>query len=220
MASALIERVLERPRGQKIAILIGSFALLLFFYWQYFASPMVEELERLDREQTTLKSQIYTEEKTIRNLPKFRAEVKNFESLRQLALNQLPYKRDMDSLLSSVTALAKDSGLNVLRFAPGEEQIKDLYAELPIQLEFEGTFHQLMTFFDELSRLARIMSVSSITIRDPRGYQEESGVAVKGACKLIAYRHLEENERIEAPLPEDQAKRGKQKPAPARKPAK
>ena len=215
MVSPFVERFLERPKGQKIAFWVGSLAVILFVYWQYVYSPVVEQKDKLEKDQDSFKSQIATEQRTIRNLPKFRAEVKALESLRQIALNQLPYRNEMDGLLESVTTLARESGLNVLRFAPGDEQLREFYAEVPIQLDFEGNFQQLMTFFDELSRLTRIVSVSSINIKNPKGYQEELQVEVEGSCKLIAYRHLDENERAPSIQKEEQSKRGRGRSAPS-----
>ena len=214
MVPPLIESLLERPKGQKIAFWLVSLGILIFVFYQYLFSPINERKEALQKDQDSLRTQIATEERTIRNLPKFRAEVKALESLRETALSQLPYKNEIDGLLESITTLARESGLEVLRFAPGEEQVKDFYAEVPVQLDFDGTFSQLMTFFDELSRLSRIVSVSSITVKDPHGYQEEVQVGVTGSCRLIAYRHLEESERIAPADKDDGSKRGRSRNVP------
>ncbi|NMC64131.1 MAG: type 4a pilus biogenesis protein PilO [SAR324 cluster bacterium] len=215
MASAFIERFLERPKSHKVLFWIASLAFLIFVFWQYLYSPVSEKKAKLEGDKESLNKQISAERLVVRNLPKFREEVKALESLREMALNQLPYKRDMDGLLSSVTSLAKDSGLEVIRFAPGNEEIRDIYAERPIQLDFTGSFQQLMTFFDELSRLSRIISVTGINLKNPKGYQEEVQVGIDGSCKLLIYRQLEEDERIDTgSKEEDKFKRGKGK-APA-----
>lgn len=210
MANAFIERILERPRSQRIGLWIGSLALIVFLFWHFLYGPLNERGKELEKDVETLRGQVMNEERIVRNLPKFRDEVKALEALRQLALNQLPYKKEMDDLLTSVTSIARESGLEVIRFAPGEEQLKELYAEVPIDITFEGTFTQMMTFFDEISRLSRIVSVSNLNLSDPRGYQEEAEVSVQGTCRLTTYRHLEENESVTAQKKNStESKRGK-----------
>ncbi len=215
MASPLIERFLERPRGQKAAFWALSIGLIVFLFWQYAFGPVNEKRETLTRDRDSLKTQISSEERILRNLPRVRKEIAALESLRQVALNQLPKKNEMGNLLSSVTGLAKDSGLEVVRFDPGDEQVREYYVEVPVQIEFLGSFQQMMTFFDELSRLARIVSISSIGVQNPRGFQEQAQVSVEGSCRLITYRHLEESEMITV-ADEDQFRRGKTPPAGAK----
>jgi type IV pilus assembly protein PilO len=40
-----------------------------------------------------------------------------------------------------------------------------LYAEVPIRLQAEGTYHNLGQFFDRISKFPRIINVSEISIR-------------------------------------------------------
>ena len=194
--NAFVERILERPTSHKVGIWVVTLGLPVFLVWQYLYSPLLDKQDELQKEIESTASQISTEERVVRNLPKFRDEVKRLEGLKKLALDQLPFKREIPNLLNSVTTLAKESGLEVLRFAPDKEIIKDFYAEIPVAVEFKGTFNQVMTFFDEVSRLSRIISVGNISLGDPRGYQEKTQVAIDGSCKVTAYRHLEESEMI------------------------
>ena len=195
--NVFVEKLLERPTSHKLLLWLGSLGIIFLLFWQYSYSSLMQRADELGKDIESLNSQILTEQRTVRNLSKFRKEVESLESLKGIALKQLPYKKDIPNLLNSITSLAKDSGLEVVRFAPDKEVVRDFYAEVPVQLEFKGNFIQLMSFFDDVSKLSRIVSVGSIQMGNPKGYQEQIQVAIDGSCRLTTYRHLEENEKVQ-----------------------
>ena len=42
------------------------------------------------------------------------------------------------------------------------------YARVPIQMAVTGNFHEIVTFFDSLSRLRRIVNVNNIALDAPK----------------------------------------------------
>jgi type IV pilus assembly protein PilO len=69
-----------------------------------------------------------------------------------------------------VQQLAAESSLNVLRFKPEATKPQSFYAEWPISLDLDGSYHNLAYFFDRLSRLSRIVNVSNLKVtakKDP-----------------------------------------------------
>ena len=67
-----------------------------------------------------------------------------------------------------MSALAKDSGLDVKLFKTSLEQKRDFYAEVPVQISLGGTYHQLASFFDAVGHLTRIVNISNVSIGSPR----------------------------------------------------
>ena len=92
--------------------------------------------------------------------------------------------------------LAIDIGLEVIKFSPQREAIKDFYASVPVSIELEGTFHQLATFFDEVGRLSRIVNIDSITIDIITETKTE--VIIRATCKATTFRYLTEEERAKS----------------------
>ena len=58
-----------------------------------------------------------------------------------LALRQLPDSKELPVLLTDVTSLGKNAGLEFKAFRPRPEIQRDFYAEVPIEIEFTGRFH-------------------------------------------------------------------------------
>lgn len=194
--SALIDSILERPKGQKIAIWVGSVIVLILIFWQFIYGPVGSKKSALEKEVSELRSQVTTEQRMAANLDKFREEVKVLKGTKELAVRQLPAGRDLPGLLTSLETLAKDAGLDVLRVTPqADDELRDFYAEIPIEVELTGSFHQLVGFFDELSRMSRIVSVRGIQLSEPSGYKEAGKVKIKVKCIISAYRQLSPEEK-------------------------
>lgn len=207
------DSLLERPKWQRVSMWVGSLLFMTFIFWQYSYSSSVEEHTKLNDRYSTLQSQLATETAIVNNLPKFKKEVEKLNELYDVAVRKLPQKREIASLLESVSGLAKDSGLDVKRFAPRQDVTKDFYAEVLVDVEMKGTFHKVVTFFDELSRMSRIVNVQEIALKHPRGYSDSEGVDVDVTGLLKTFRYLEPEERIQqGPDGEDaKGKRGKRK---------
>jgi type IV pilus assembly protein PilO len=50
-------------------------------------------------------------------------------------------------------------------FKPQPVANKELHAEWPMQLEFDGNYHDLGMFFDKVSKVPRIINISGINIK-------------------------------------------------------
>ena len=68
------------------------------------------------------------------------------------------------------------------------------YAEVPVKVEVVGDYHTVARFFDELSRLPRIVHVQDMRIGDPKTVDEDTMVTVTG--QIMTYRWLSWDESI------------------------
>lgn len=204
-----IQNILDRPLSHRIAIWAGSILFLGFVFWQYFYGPQVKELDKLQSKIENLNSDIGHEQRLARNLVKFRKEVKDLEVKLKMALAELPDEKEIPDLLNNMSTLARDAGLEVNLFKPNPEIFREFYAEVPVTMSVEGTFHQVATFFDEVGRLPRIVNINQIFIREPKQPEGEEQMRVKSDCMATTFRYLDESQRIQAPDAADKKKRRK-----------
>ncbi len=123
------------------------------------------------------------------NLPAFQAEVDILERQLKMALKQLPVGSELPSLLSDISILGLESGLDIGLFEPRPEVTHSFYAEVPIDLEFEGGYHSTATFFGKLASLPRIVNVNGIEMTIKRENEEKTVLEVKGT--ITTFRFLE-----------------------------
>jgi len=188
-----IEKIIDASIAVRLAILGGVVALLVGFYWFFFFQSSQEELAKLDEDAQRLETEVSEKQRIVANLPKFEAEVERLDGELKKALAELPDEKEIPQLLEKIADKAKDSGLDVRLFRPKGEQRKDFYAEVPVEIEVAGGFHQVATFFDEVSRLERIVNIDSFSMTDPK--MSENGRILKTSLVATSFRFLDEKER-------------------------
>ena len=99
-----------------------------------------------------------------RKLSQFREEVKRLEIDLAKLLQILPSKRNTEDLIKRIEALTRQGDFALKKFTPGEFVNKDFYAEWPITIQLDGTYHNLALFFDRMSRFSRIINVEEMKI--------------------------------------------------------
>ena len=67
--------------------------------------------------------------------------------------------------LNRMQNVASQSNLTIKTFKPGATVTRQLHAEWPINLELEGTYHNLALFFDRVGKFTRIVNVSGVDIK-------------------------------------------------------
>ena len=65
-------------------------------------------------------------------------------------------------LLTDISNLGKTAGIEIKSFKREDELVHDFYAEVPIDVELEGRYHDIARFFDLVSKLPRIVNMGSI----------------------------------------------------------
>jgi type IV pilus assembly protein PilO len=142
-------------------IAVCGVALFYFLYAKPVAAEQADQQVRLD----ALRIEIRKGMAVAGKLPQFQAQVaelrKRLDGLRAV----LPEEKDFGDLLRNLQTLAMQSNLTIRLFTPAPVVTKQLHAEWPINIELEGTYHNLGMFFDRISRFSRIINVGGLRIR-------------------------------------------------------
>ena len=77
-----------------------------------------------------------------------------------------PPKRNTEELIKRIETLTRQGDFTLKKFTPGELVQKEFYSEWPIDIQLEGTYHNLALFFDRMSRFSRIINVEDMKISD------------------------------------------------------
>lgn len=150
--------------GAQVVVFAVIGVLLYGVFWYFFDSPMQVDRDNKITQKRNLQAEVDNAKTTAARLPEFRREVERKEATLQALSRILPSQKEVDDLLRKVQQLAAESSLDVLRFKPEATKPQSFYAEWPISLELDGSYHNLAYFFDRLSRLSRIMNVSNLEV--------------------------------------------------------
>ena len=149
------------PRVTLWAFIVAACAALGWFaVWK----SQVEELDRLRQEETNLKSQFQQKQQQAINLDELRRQKEQVSQYVLTLEKQLPSKAEMDALLSDINQAGVGRGLQFELFRPGQVNVKDYYAELPIAVKISGRYHDLGAFTGDIANLPRIVTLNNLSM--------------------------------------------------------
>lgn len=148
--------------GIGVAFAAGLWAIA---NWQYpNFTEMQQRLAGLKAEYGTLQEKIERGRVAERRLPQLREEVRRIELDLNRLLEILPTKRNTEELIKKIEALTRQGDFLLMSFTPKDYINKDFYAEWPIDVQLDGTYHNLALFFDKMARFSRIINVESLIL--------------------------------------------------------
>jgi type IV pilus assembly protein PilO len=188
--------------GQVAVFAVVSVAAAVAFYY-FYEAPAREQMAVHQRKLDGLRAEINRGMQIARRLPEFRAQVGDLEARLENLRNVLPEQKDVGDLLRRLQTLATQSNLEIRGFKPQAITTRQMHAEWPIALELDGTYHDLGLFFDKVSKVPRIINISSLHIkgRDPgagpratRPQPGQSPASISAECTAMTFVLVEQPE--------------------------
>jgi len=184
---SLFERVEKLTKVQRIAIFCVTIALAIGAFTYFSFLPKREQIDKLKNKFSALKKQLNTAQKKAAQYDEWQAKMKKAEADFNMARKELPEKKEIPSLLTSISESGQDVGLEFLLFEPKNEKRQDFYAEIPVAMNVLSDYHNLASFFDNVARLPRIVNIQNIAMS--RG---KDGQDLTTSCTAVTYRFVDE----------------------------
>lgn len=147
--------------GAFVALALGAVGAFVYYY----EMPVRDEMVAREAQLTSLQGDITKGLATAKKLPEFRSQVTELEARLENLKAVLPEEKDAADLLRRMQTVAVQSSLTIKGFRPSPTVTKQLHAEWPIQLDLDGTYHNLAIFFDRVGKFTRIVNISAVDIR-------------------------------------------------------
>ena len=177
-----------------ITVVIVLLPLLIFFFTYY--QPNVKKIATLNGQKATLEQQLQEVKLKVADLARFEKELEDAKDKFLATAALLPKEKEIPKLLKDISALGRNAGLDFLTFKPLADIPKDFYSEIPITINVRGPYHNMGYFFDQVSKLERIVSVSNVKMSSPK--KESGEMLLNSDCKLVTYRFT----NVELPKPQ------------------
>ena len=185
---AQMERLAKVPKTVRLAVVSGFLVALAAGYWHFFYQPVQVEKQEVVLKAQELQRELNNARAVASNVPGFQAEVAGLERDLDLALKQLPNRKQFEDLLQDISTAGKKVGVTIKSIDRDQEVPRDFYAEVPFQLEIEGSYHDLARFFEMVASLPRIVNIGSLEIQVSQ--ETQSATRLKVAGKARTYRFL------------------------------
>jgi type IV pilus assembly protein PilO len=152
------------PLLPKLLAWLLATAAVVALAWVAVLATSSEELEGERAREPGLKEQYRNRLTQAVNLTELRKQKLQVQEYVTQLEKQLPGKADMDALLSDINQAGLGRGLQFELFRPGQVQVKDYYAELPIAIRVSGRYHDIGAFAADVANLSRIVTLQNLTI--------------------------------------------------------
>jgi type IV pilus assembly protein PilO len=80
----------------------------------------------------------------------------------------VPDEKDIDGFMKMLDAEAAKTGIELRRYTAQPTSSKEFYTEVPFEIELDGTYSSMMRFFDNVSKLERIVNVSNLLVANTK----------------------------------------------------
>ncbi|HEX6805196.1 MAG TPA: type 4a pilus biogenesis protein PilO [Terriglobales bacterium] len=95
-------------------------------------------------------------------------QVANLKQQLEIERRIVPDDKEVDGFIKMLDAEALKANVYVRRFTSMPVASKEYYSEVPFELEIDGRYYDVLSFFDQVSKLERIVNISNLQVANTR----------------------------------------------------
>jgi len=187
---SFLEKIEKIKLPIRILIFAGTLVVLAAAFTYFVYLPKNEEIKQTESKNQELSKRLATVQKKAANLKEIQEKHKNVTAQLDEALKILPDSKEIPSLLTNITNLGEDSGLQFLVFNPQADREKGFYIEIPVSIRVEGRYHDVLTFFDRVGHMDRIVNILNVTMRPKQALSTE----LVTSCEAVTFQFKPQKE--------------------------
>ncbi|CAN5267210.1 hypothetical protein BH20ACI1_BH20ACI1_11500 [soil metagenome] len=160
----MLEKFKSLAWQMQLLVLVGVASLLYFMVWYFVTSETRAEVQTLNDQVSQLKIQNEAAKVATQRINEFRSlyasKSAEYDELKVL----LPEEREITNVLQGLQNTAGESKLIVMRFSPRDDAQQEFIMAKPVEIEVDSNFNNLRTFFDQMAKLQRIVSITDFKL--------------------------------------------------------
>jgi len=180
------------PTAFRIAVIVIVFlGVLGLGIWFTIIKDKRPQLQRAQEDEVSLRTTFENKQRKAANYDAYKAQLAQIEQSFGTMLRQLPGETEIPSLIVDISQTGLAAGLQEKLFVPQSELPRDFYAEKPINIRLNGSYHEIGKFVSGIAALPRIVTLHNITItRETK--DDFDALTMEVTAKT--YRYIEEAE--------------------------
>jgi len=99
-------------------------------------------------------------------------QVANLKQQLEIERRIVPDDKEVDGFIRMLDAEALRTGIEIRRYTARPLTNREFYTEVPFELEIDGPYYSVLSFFDRVGKLERIINVSNLLIASTKKAQE------------------------------------------------
>jgi type IV pilus assembly protein PilO len=170
------------PLAVRVFVIIFACIVLLSAGVYLDTSQAYKKFDRAQQKELSLKQEYKVKAAKAAQLDQYKAQLKIMRHTLNTLLEQLPSETEIPQLIVDVSQTALANGLKIDLFKPQQEIAQGFYAEKPIELVMQGSFHQFAMFASDIAALPRI-----VTLHDIHLTHNDTQMSMQAIAKTYRY---------------------------------
>jgi len=200
----VFEKIEELSKAQRLGIFTGILLALLAGFGYFSIYPKFSEIETLKGRLAQVQVELDKAKKNAAQLNEWRSRMIKKEAEYRTVMRALPESAEIPSLLAGISQAGKDAGLEFLLFQPKAEVRKEFIAEIPVDINVIGSYHQVAVFYDKVANLPRIVSIRDIKMTPS---SKDKSDVLTTTCQAVTYKFIEPAEPSKGVKPKGGARK-------------
>ena len=182
-----LEQLAKLPRAARLGGVVALLAAFAAGYYYMFYIELHEQVVSLRSQSEELQRKLTKVRVVSNNLAEFEQEVADLERELNVALKQLPNRKQFEDLLQDITTVGKKVGVQIKSIERVDEIEHGFYAEVPFKLELEGSFHGVAMFFERVAKLPRIVNIGALDVSVADENEDGTTLRVQGQATTFRF---------------------------------
>jgi len=178
-------------------VIIMVFSAVVVLGWYFDWQDQAQNLERVQAQEQQLRTEFRTKQARAANIEEFEQMLEDMQSSLETRLRELPSRMEVPALLVDISQAGLAAGLEFDLFRPGSTVRRDFYAELPIQIQVKGNYHQFGRFISDVANLPRIVTLHNVNItREAGGRGSDGSGTLTMSANARTYWYLDDEDEV------------------------
>lgn len=95
-------------------------------------------------------------------------QIANLKQQLEIERRIVPDEKEVDGFMKMLDAEAMKAGVELRRYTAQPVVSKSFYTEVPFEIEVDGPYYSMLSFFDQVSKLERIVNVSGLLMANTK----------------------------------------------------
>ncbi|NBV51833.1 hypothetical protein EBR78_11535 [bacterium] len=175
-----------------IILVVGTLygATQLVEFWNGTSVAFKNEIQTDNQEIDRLKGELSKVKAFAENIPAVKQSFKEQTLQLEAILESIPRTYELNGLLKRLNLLAQSTGVEIVSFKPqNDERSLELFKVMSIDVTLRGAFVSTLVFFDQVSKLKRVVSFEDIRMSATQKTSGEKGPLIaETSLKMNAFR--------------------------------
>lgn len=123
-------------------------------------------------------------------------QVANLKQQLEIERRIVPDEKEVDNFMRMLDAEAAKTGIEIRRYTAQPASTHEYYTEVPFEMEIDGPYYSVLSFFDHVGKLERIVNISNVLVasvkkpteaKTKHTYQYAGNESIVATCKAATF---------------------------------